>query len=372
MYPEIQMNYCEKIRYRIFAAKRESFPAMADCLLNQLSEDESVLRLAFFGAPPTLGEYLVRHALLREKLSARYGRSVPAWSYVSQPPLEAPLIVEVHSITPGSSDTITYRQFRNYPYTLLENRDVRFLFAGGFQSDITNESIERQSAEVFRLIAGLLDAEHFPVGSIVRQWNYIEQITAVQSGSQHYQSFNNARSNFYGTTTEWPSGYPAATGIGTNLGGVVVDLDAAMFASPGACCASPVDNPLQTSAHTYSANVLQTASSGKATPKFERAKSLLFGNRRLVYISGTAAIRGEDSLSGAGLNRQLHTTMENIAQLTGKAKPVILRVYLKNRSDFESAKRLINDYAPACPVSYMCADVCRDELLIEIEGIAIE
>jgi hypothetical protein len=32
---------------------------------------------------------------------------------------------------------------------------------------------------------------------------------------------------------------------------------------------------------------------------------------------------------------------------------------------------LMNTYGLNIPISYMWADVCRDELLIEIEGIAI-
>ena len=43
--------------------------------------------------------------------------------------------------------------------------------------------------------------------------------------------FNNVRSNFYNQAV-WTNGYPAATGIGTNLGGVLVDIDAAVFTRP--------------------------------------------------------------------------------------------------------------------------------------------
>jgi enamine deaminase RidA (YjgF/YER057c/UK114 family) len=365
------MNYCEKIRYRIFTAKKETFPVMIDCLLRQLPEGEHVLRLTFFGTPSSNEEYLIRQAILKNKVEAFYSNGrMPALSYVSQPPLDAPLIVEVHSIAGDEIDKIAYKRFGNNPYVLLENNDGRFLFAGGFQSDITGKSIGQQSVDVFRQVGECLEQAHFPVDSIIRQWNYIEQITCIEEGSQRYQSFNNARSDFYDKGA-WPNGYPAATGIGANLGGVVVDLDAAIFASPGSY-ASPVDNPLQIAAHTYSGKVLKTAGRKAATPKFERAKSITFGNRRLVYISGTAAIRGENSLHEAGLERQLCITMENIARLTGKARLIILRVYLKNKADYALAERLIKEYRLPIPVSYMCADVCRDELLIEIEGIAIE
>ena len=55
--------------------------------------------------------------------------------------------------------------------------------------------------------------------------------------------FNNARADFYGKT-DWSNGYPAATGIGANLGGILVDLDAAVFAR-SECYATPIDNKLQ-------------------------------------------------------------------------------------------------------------------------------
>ncbi|GHT35130.1 PTS cellobiose transporter subunit IIC [Bacteroidia bacterium] len=364
------MNYCEKIRYRIYSVEKEAFPVMVDRLLGLLPEGEAVLRLAFFGMPASNDEYLARREVLKEKVAARFEEREPALSYVSQPPLHAALLVEVHSFVPDEMDKIVYKQFHNYPYCVLVNEEGRFLFAGGFQSDDLNKSIEQQSVEVFRHIDGLLAFERFPIFSIIRQWNYIEQITSFREENQHYQSFNNVRGDFYAKTT-WENGYPAATGIGANLGGVLVDLDAAVFSSPSAYT-TPIDNPLQVAAHAYSDKVLETAKQKKATPKFERAKSMTFDNRRLIYISGTAAIRGEESLKGVGLARQLQATMENIARLTGPARPIILRVYLKDKALNAEAERLMNEYRLDIPVSYMWADVCRDELLIEIEGIAIE
>ncbi len=364
-----KMNYCDKIRYHLFTAEKAPFPEMVDQLLRQLPKDETVLRLAFFGTPATNEEYLVRKEILSVKIREQYGASEPTLSYVSQPPLNAPLILEVHSYVPAGEDTIHFRQYEGIPYAILENASARFLFAGGCQEDVIEQSVEQQSVAVFRLVDSLLRKEGFPANSIIRQWNYIEQITRFDGDDQHYQSFNNARSDFY-ATTDWPNGYPAATGIGANLGGVLIDFDAVVFTSPDAY-ATPIDNKLQVAAHAYSDQVLETARKKKTTPKFERAKSLTFAGRRLVYISGTAAIRGEESLKGVGLERQLHITMENIAQLTGDARPVILRVYLKDKADYAEAARLIDGYKLEIPVSYMWADVCRDELLIEIEGIAI-
>ena len=50
--------------------------------------------------------------------------------------------------------------------------------------------------EAFRLLGDVLRREGFPLNSIIRQWNYIERITAFDGQDQHYQAFNNARSDF--------------------------------------------------------------------------------------------------------------------------------------------------------------------------------
>lgn len=365
------MNYCDKIHYTIYTTEKAfSFEEMVDALLAQLPKDEAIFRLAFFGMPADNEEYVSRRILLNEKVRKFTGDCNPVLSYVSQPPLNGGLIVEVHSYRAEDCDKLSYRHFGDFPYVLLENGDGRFLFAGGFHGSVIKSGIRQQSDEVFRLIGEVMRREEFPVESIIRQWNYLEQITKFDGSDQHYQIFNNARSDFY-SQTEWNNGYPAATGIGANLGGVLVDIDAVQFTS-SRCFATPIDNKLQVAAHAYSEQVLEMAGQKKTTPKFERAKSMTFDNRRLVYISGTAAIRGEETLIGVGLERQLHITMENIAQLTGKAKLKMLRVYLKEKSFYEEARELLEDYKLNIPISYMWADVCRDELLVEIEGIAIE
>lgn len=363
------MNYCDKISYTVYTTEKSDFDKMVDRLLAQLPADKRIFRLVFFGAPAHNGQYMERRALLRAKVRAYCGADEPVVTYVAQPPLNGGLVLEAHLYAPETDEYITYKRMGDFPYVVLENSDGRFLFAGGFQGNVAGSGIGEQAEDVFRLVTGVLDREKFPLNSIIRQWNYIEQITRYDGEDQHYQLFNNARSACYARTV-WDNGYPAATGIGADLGGILVDLDAAVF-SDNACFATPIDNKLQVAAHAYSEQVLEAAHSKKTTPKFERAKSMTFGNRKLIYVSGTAAIRGEDSLVGVGLERQFRITMENIAELTGNAELKMLRVYLKDEALYEECERLLTAYGPHIPVSYMWADVCRDELLIEIEGIAV-
>lgn len=73
-----------------------------------------------------------------------------------------------------------------------------------------------------------------------------------------------------------------------------------------------------------------------------------------------AAIRGEESLVGVGLGRQLHITMENIDQLIGKAKLKMLRALSEREiPSYEEARELLEGYNLNIPISYMWADVCH-------------
>jgi hypothetical protein len=224
----------------------------------------------------------------------------------------------------------------------------------------------------------ILRAEGVEINDIVRQWNYIERITHMDANGQHYQLFNDARSNFY-NKCQWTNGYPAATGIGTQAGGVVVVFDAIKSSEQ---CSTPIDNPLQISAHAYSQQVLiNSIDTHKTTPKFERARHI-DGNEPIIHISGTAAIRGEASCE-QDIIGQTALTMENIDYLTsvenqsssGVKHPhemeyATSRIYIKHRNNLQQVSEWMAEHYPTTPALYLWADICRDELLIEIEGVA--
>ena len=166
------MNYCDKIHYNIYTTGLATFGEMVDALLAQLPQDEQILRLAFFGMPNDNEQYVSRRIMLREKIRKFYGNHEPVLSYVSQPPLNAGLILEVHSYKADEDDHITFRRHGGFPYVVLENADGRFLFAGGLHGDVINFGIQQQSVEVFHMMGEVMRREGFPVNCIIRQWNY--------------------------------------------------------------------------------------------------------------------------------------------------------------------------------------------------------
>lgn len=374
-----------EIMHRYYRTEQAPFREMADGLLQQYSAACLPVRMVFFGAVADNEEYVARFAALKEAVAARFPAAQPLVSLVAQPVDTGGIVLEVHEVAVTEQDTVLYREQDGTPYILVEREGCKRLFLGGVTGDVLHQDLRRQSDEAFAQIGRVLEAERMPVSAIVRQWNYIEKITECdEGGHQHYQDFNEARSLFYGRG-EWTNGYPAATGIGTQWGGVLIDMDV-LLCRDGTVQVAGVDNPLQVAAHAYSQKVLagQTGPERKTTPKFERAKAVWKGNHGWVYISGTAAIRGEQSLEGVGVEEQTSATLENIEYLvsaenlrragipvTRDAELINVRVYVKRREDLGKARKVVEARYPCLPAIYTLTDVCRPELLVEIEGMGI-
>ena len=302
------------------------------------------------------------------------GRDIPI-TFVPQPLLPTDgLTAEIYTLS--TTEGIQFHE----GYGLLQNKDSSLIFIEGIASSDFRDGVFKQSTEVFEKLDSILARHGFSPDDIVRQWNYIGNITHHREGRQNYQEFNDARSAYYQKGV-WANGYPAATGIGASFDGVIVGCIAFKAASG----VYPINNPLQIAAHEYSKQVLvdNNENAIKSTPKFERAKLIEIGGRACCFVSGTAAIRGEQSMNDTSARSQTIQTIENIEYLVSKenlqrygCKPydlhyVNLRVYVKNAEDYEEVRSIVAERYPDVPAVYTIADVCRQELLVEIEGILI-
>ena len=368
------------ITCQLYTANDNPWKTMALELLEASRIHTNVVRLVFFACSTSAEEYLQQRTFLNEWVAANYASPRPLVSLVAQKPLVGHLIMELHQIKQRNHHSFTLTQ-KDTPwghYLCISTADYVEIVVGGLCADNLELPVYQQSMQIFDQASHILCQEGMECEDIVRQWNYLEDITGVLHGNQCYQDFNDARSHFYGSSA-WGNGYPAATGIGMQQGGVLIDFNAIK----GAVCITPLDNDWQRAAHVYSDDVLicHRNDTGKGTPKFERGKSVADASSELIYISGTAAIRGEESIPATDVLVQTEVTLENIQHLIGleegwKHMPAhlghlgLLRVYLKRPEDATVVKEELDKLCPGLPISYLYADICREELLVEIEGIA--
>lgn len=339
-----------------------NFNSAIDELVKQILCIRNVIRVVFFVEAEDNKAYLERLAVCQEKIGKQF-----LFSLIAQKPLLDNVSVEceVSFLNENQFDSIERHCVDECNYIVAKKGIQKAVFATMITEDLTF-SVQKQSERIFSCLGKILECENMPINSIVRQWNYIERITDVDDYGQRYQQFNDARSNFY-AQTNWTLGYPAATGIGVSSGGVIVEINAVQNA-----ILKPIDNALQVPAHKYSDAVLKCGNEKVvSSPKFERAK---LQDNEFLYISGTAAIRGEKNIDKTA-KEQTQITLENIDDLLHSATMktenlMFLRVYVKNSSDFFAVKQVTDTLPQKIEVIFTQSDICRSELLVEIEGIA--
>lgn len=354
-------------------------------LVSQIVDKQNVICLTFFGNS-TEGHYEQELNALKTSVAKAFDGKSPLVTYVVQSlSNSAEMAVEVNYISAITSpESLIFKTLFDVRYAMWKSGNNSYIMLEGVHGHSFHDSVEKQSDEIFNKIEKIFSAENIAISNIVRQWNYIGHITDIHQDNQYYQAFNNARAQFY-EKTSWKYGYPAATGIGMSCKGIIVSLIAVANSLESQIV--PIDNPLQVPAFAYSESLLIGKSSKvklKATPKFERGKVIFDGVDTVCFVSGTAAIRGENSMLEMDAALQTKQTIENIQFLISNDNLKLhavksdtnmcisnLRIYIKNSEDFESVKAEIEKVWSTIPAIYLQADVCRKELLVEIEGTAI-
>ncbi len=239
---------------------------------------------------------------------------------------------------------------------LLEHADV--LFAAWHQPDTTLADTTRQAyLDLFLAVR----ARGFPYP--VRIWNYFSDIHGDEDGLERYQSFCIGRGlalDELGITEE---SMPAATAIGTRAAGLFVYLIAAR------CPGKAIENPRQISAYRYPEQY------SPESPAFARATRIETTEGPQLLLSGTASITGHESRHVGDCAAQAREILANLDALHATAgndlpPPAWLRVYLRRPEDQPVVAGILSEHYPHTPaVHWVLGDVCRRELLVEIEGV---
>ena len=197
---------------------------------------------------------------------------------------------------------------------------------------------------------------------IIRVWNYIPGINVGAGNEERYKQFCYGRHQAF-VNHNYPLGqFPSACALGQQDGSTTIYLIAAKQAG------THFENPQQVSAYHYPREY------GPKSPSFARAT--LAGNQ--IYLSGTASIIGHESQYPDDLCKQIEVTLNNIdtllqhiAQQIDKPPPTmqLIKIYLRHPQYLAETRARVQAHFGDIPMMFLQADICREELLIEIEGL---
>ena len=265
-------------------------------------------------------------------------------------------------ITPGQYGDIRYRHDEDILFgaiTLSENR---------FETTTKKSPLQQAAESAYRQVFELLDKLRYPY--LFRFWNYIADINVSRFGMERYHQFNVGRQDaFLAHGRDVLGNAPAACALGLTQG----PLSIAFLA--GRAAPLSIENPRQISACQYPQQY------GPRSPTFSRASLVRTGKGEVLFVSGTASIVGHATLHHNDVVAQTCETIVNIKAVLAEANrqsaeagldlaDLSYRVYVRHPADLPLIRaELERCVGGKLKAVYLHADVCRPDLLLEIEAM---
>ena len=229
--------------------------------------------------------------------------------------------------------------------------------------------LQQLTESAYRQIGMLLEALNYP--QLYRVWNYMADINGISHGLERYRQFNLGRQQgLLACGRDVAGDLPAACALGMAAGPLTIAFLAGRIPSQA------IENPRQISAYDYPPLY------GPRSPTFARATLLRLPQDELLFISGTASIVGHQTMHPDDVVAQTREMLANLQTLIAEAnrhasragftlEKNVYRVYVRNAADMaavqaEMARRL----GPEVNALIVRADICREDLLVEIETTA--
>jgi chorismate lyase/3-hydroxybenzoate synthase len=266
-------------------------------------------------------------------------------------------------LTEGQNGAIRYRHDDAVLFGVIE------LSENMFAKSIDKTPLQQATESAYRQIFDLLDALHYPY--LFRFWNYIPDINSHSFGMERYRQFNLGRQDaFLAHGRDVVGNVPAACALGSAHGPLTIAFLAG-HAAP--LC---IENPRQMSAYQY------PQAYGPRSPTFSRASLVRLGQDEVLFVSGTASIVGHETLHPADVLAQTRETMANIEAVLEQANrhssqpgfdlaSMHYKVYVRDSKNLVQIRMELERIIGTQPNAiYLQADVCRQDLLVEIEATA--
>lgn len=257
-------------------------------------------------------------------------------------------------------ESIAYRRAGPLLFGVIEFDEAEFTAA--------SSPLQAATEEAYRRIFRLLEREGLP--QLWRVWNYLADINGESKGLERYRQFNIGRQDAFLAFSRGSTGnVPAACAIGVAGGPLSIAFMAGLEAPV------PVENPRQVSAYNYPADY------GPRSPTFSRANLVRLPGQEILFVSGTASIVGHQTVHPGDVLGQCRESLANIgavldeASTLSSAAPYRLealsyRVYIRHAADFPAIQHCLSASLGAAQIVYLQADICRSDLLLEIEATA--
>ena len=267
----------------------------------------------------------------------------------------------------GEHGGVRYRHNGRLLFASLALAEAQFLDADNASGDGAG-ALRRATDAGYRQLFAALETLGFPYP--LRIWNFLSEINGASGDGERYWHFNGARQDvFLGLNRSIAGSVPAASAVGV---GPASPLTVYCIASARAPIA--LENPRQISAWDYPAQY------GPRSPTFARA-CIADDAARTLFISGTASIVGHASAHAGDQCEQTREVLRNIRALIntanqriGGARYALERLYYKvyvRRAEHQPSieRELRRAVGAAARVLYLQADICRHDLLVEIEAV---
>lgn len=240
------------------------------------------------------------------------------------------------------------------PRPLVEVWQTGELLFGGVVADET-QPLESVSRDLYARLIEEVRAAGYPY--FVRMWNFVGSINEVEQ-RERYQLFCAGRHDaFIAAGYHHDVDLPSASAVGMPGRGLITYFLASREAGV------QVENPRQVAAYDYPPQY------GPKSPSFSRATVW----RDTVFVSGTSSVVGHATVHAGDVEAQLEETLRNIEVVlaqTGRTLDTVVaaKTYVRHASDYARIAARLSDVFPVN--LYLEADICRQDLLLEIECVA--
>ena len=224
------------------------------------------------------------------------------------------------------------------------------------------------TARIYRELIATVRSAGYP--HLLRIWNYLSDINGGDGDNERYRRFCIGRGQALAEAGLEDARMCAATAIGSHDGRF------RLFALAGRAPGQSIENPRQVSAWNYPPIY------GARSPAFARATAVSLSKQRIaLLISGTASVVGHATAHPGDVLAQTDEAVSNLAALLAEAAsdlqcPALARfsddaaarVYVRHAQDWPAVYKRLREHWPTLPLAGFLGDICRRDLLVEIEA----